>query len=473
MKSMKIASLCAALFAASCIVAITPALATEGPFYKTLGRRVRNGLSPGVEVKAAVDNYLLRATISGKVVTVTCTDSKFLGGATIDGSTGGNSSTSKEQIEFTGCSQTGNGNVECTVTGGKITTNALKNTLGYSEAERKGNIQFMFKPESGNEIATVAFTGGIACIESAIVLTGSFVAEALSKNSTIKVGSEPAVEEVVEINIPPQSSAKIWIEKIGKVENESTSLEWGGGTMMTFEGSSELRLTSRNNWGLFTRANPAPTKFLAAEWLVGGVAVTAELATETTGELLFEDTKATTGKVAILCSGIFDGWVGPSSLGWVSEVLNLSGEAISTTPLTGLALECTAQEGCESSGAPKAWPVNLGWETEVDLMEQGGTFFDVLTLPHSGGGNPGWEFECLVIGIAVTDECTASQDVAQLTLEGTSLLDKTSAEFDESAEVKLATCSLGGEESGVVEGEGPIVLKAGGELTASSEGSVS
>ena len=243
--------------------------------------------------------------------------------------------------------------------------------------------------------------------------------------------------------------------------------------MTTFEGGSELRLKTKDNWGLYTAANKSAPKFLAAEWLVGGTAVTAELSTETADELLFEDTKTAVGKAVILCSGILDGWVGPNSLGWVSEVLNLSGEAISTTPLVGLALECTAQSGCESGSAPKVWPVNLGWETEVNLMEQSGTFFDVLTLPHSGGGNPGWELECKILGIAVVDECTASQGVAELALEGTSLLDKLSSAFDESAEDKLATCSQGGEESGVIEGEGTITLTGGGELTASSEGSVS
>jgi len=472
MRSMKIVSLCAAFFAVFCIVAIAPALAAEGPFYKVAGARLRNGVSEEVEVKATNENYVLKASISGTAVTVTCTGAKFVAGATINGSTGGNAGSSKERLELTSCTQVGNG-TGCTVTGTKITTLALKNTLGYSEAERKGKIQFLYQPESGTEIANIAFTGGIACTFTSAVLKGSFVGEALSKAATITVGSEPAAGEVVEIHFPPTLISKIFIESGGSLKNESASMEWGGGTVTTFEGGSELRLLLREIWGLYTTANTNPAKFLAAEWLVGGAAVTAELATETTGELLFEDTKTAVGKVAILCSGSLDGWVGPNSLGWVSEVLNLSGEAISTTPLAGLALECTAQTGCESSSAPKAWPVHLGWETEVDLMEQGSTFFDVLSLPHSGGGNPGWELECLVLGLAVTDECTTSENVGELTLEGTSLLDKLSSAFDESAEVKLATCTQGGEESGVVEGEGPIVLKAGGELTASSEGSVS
>lgn len=235
------------------------------------------------------------------------------------------------------------------------------------------------------------------------------------------------------------------------------------GSLILFTGQSVL-----------TRANETrPRTFLLAEWLVNGVAVTSELSTQTSGEFSLEDSKTAFGKAKILCSGILDGWVGPSSLGWVSELLNLSGEAISTTPLTGLALECTSQEGCESSTKPKVWPVGLGWETEVELMEEESVFFALLLLPHTSGANPGWEVECLVLGIAVVDECTGSEGVSELALEGTTLLDKFSRAFTELSEVKLMTCSQGGEGSGVIEGELSVSLNAGGELTASSEGSVS
>jgi hypothetical protein len=224
---------------------------------------------------------------------------------------------------------------------------------------------------------------------------------------------------------------------------------------------------------LVTTGNETIPQFLLAEWLVGGAAVTTELPTQTTAELALEDTKALVGKVKILCSFILDGWIGSNALGWVSEVLNLTGEAISSTPLSGLALECTAQAGCESGSAPKVWPVGLGWETEAALMEYTSNYFTLLFLPHSGGGNPGWEMECLVLGVAASDECKASESVAELTLEGTTLLGKFSPAFMEIAEDKLASCTQGGEETGVLEGSGSIVLTGGGELTASSEGSVS
>ena len=44
--------------------------------------------------------------------------------------------------------------------------------------------------------------------------------------------------------------------------------------------------------------------------------------------------------------------------------------------------------------------------------------------------------------------------------------------FTELAGLKLGTCTLGGTESGVLEGSGVIRLSQGGELSASSEGVV-
>lgn len=212
----------------------------------------------------------------------------------------------------------------------------------------------------------------------------------------------------------------------------------------------------------------AALESLLAEWLVGGVAVATELSTQTSGELSLEDSKAPIiGKAKVLCGFILDGWVGPSGSGRVNEVLNLAGEAISSTPLSGLALECTAEAGCESGSAPKVWPIGLGWETEAKLMEDASNFFALLSLPHSGGSNPGWYMECLVLGTSVSDECKAPEGVAELALEGTTLLGKLSLAFTELAKGTLALCSQSKEETGVFEGENTITLNGGGELTAS------
>lgn len=213
-----------------------------------------------------------------------------------------------------------------------------------------------------------------------------------------------------------------------------------------------------------------PTE-LNAEWLDNGAAVTTELKIETTEELLLEDAEAPViGKAVVLCSGTLVGWVGPSSLGFISEVLNLAGEAVSTVPLSGLALECTAQAGCETSSAPLVWAVNLGWEMAVHLTksEQEEVGYIAIVSPHSGGGHPGWEVECLVLGTNVDDECTLTEDLAELALEGSTSL----AKFNSNVNVQLATCSLGGKATGTIEGEGGLALVGGGELTASREATV-
>jgi hypothetical protein len=226
-------------------------------------------------------------------------------------------------------------------------------------------------------------------------------------------------------------------------------------------------------FGVLTAAS-ASAAFLLAEWLVGGVAVTVELATTSTGELLLEDNKVPLiGKAAVLCSGLFDGWVGPNSLDHISEVLTLGLVAVSNTPLVGESITCTAQAGCETNTAPLVWPIGFPADTEVELLEQAaGTFFINLITP--AGGALGYEItNCLVLGAAMEDQCTSPQGAAELTLEGTTLLGKFSQAITELAGLELATCTQGGVKSGVVEGEGSIVLNAGGELTASSETSVS
>jgi hypothetical protein len=225
-------------------------------------------------------------------------------------------------------------------------------------------------------------------------------------------------------------------------------------------------------FGAFMAASASAVTFLLAEWLVGGATVTTELNDSITEELLLEDNKVPIiGSAAVLCSGSFDGWVGPNSLDWISEVLSLNGEAIATK-LTGLSLDCVAQKGCETNTTVLVWPLGLPWTTEVELMVDGTeTFFVDLIKSSVAGEKVGWEIEnCLVLGSAMVDECSAETAVARLVLNGATLLGVFTKTFTELAENPLANCEKGGAGSGVTEGEGPFVLEGGGELSASSEG---
>jgi len=206
--------------------------------------------------------------------------------------------------------------------------------------------------------------------------------------------------------------------------------------------------------------------FLLALWLVNGEEVLTELLTEVTGELLLEDTAL---KAAVVCSGILDGWVGPESLDYVSEVLSLNGGVV-TQSLGATPILCLAEAGCASTGeTPNVWPVDLPWETEVELIEETEPVFvgfAVLLL-----NTPGWEVECTILGVKSSDECKGPEGVAQLILNGTVSEGVFTKEFTELALVELGTCSLGGAKTGLVEGKGAYKLI--GELAASSESVVS
>lgn len=221
-------------------------------------------------------------------------------------------------------------------------------------------------------------------------------------------------------------------------------------------------------FGVLTAASAsAAVTFLLAEWLVNGGAVTTELASTTVGELLLEDTAL---KADVLCTGSFDGWVGPNSLDYISEVLT-SGGVATGAPLSGQSITCTAQSTCASSPAPVVWPVNLPWETEAELMEDEGLIYFVDLLTAKNGNGVGYELECTVLGIKSSDECTATPGVAELTLDaGVQLLGNFSDAFTELAEAKLGHCTFAGGETGIVEGGGLFTLTGGGELTVSSDG---
>ncbi len=212
-------------------------------------------------------------------------------------------------------------------------------------------------------------------------------------------------------------------------------------------------------------ASAAPT-FLLALWLVNKEELLAELLFELDGELELEDNKVPlVGNAGLLCSGIFDGWAGPNSLGYISEVLTLGGGAVNTTALTAPGLKCTNLLNCTEPAT--LWAVNLGWEWEIELMEDGGSiFFAGLLTSLNGTKTVGWEVECS----GLTDTCTTAQGVAEITLNaaGTAVIAIFSTAFTELAGLKLATCTLGGENTGGVRGEGEFLPDAG-ELSASSE----
>jgi hypothetical protein len=201
---------------------------------------------------------------------------------------------------------------------------------------------------------------------------------------------------------------------------------------------------------------------LLAEWLVGGAAITATLASKTTGEILFEDSKALGVKVDVLCSFIWDGTILTNGESEITEVLTLAGAAVSKTPLTGEGLSCENKENCGATGAlVVVFPLHLPW-LDLLFLKENGQIWDDVTSPGSSAG-PGYETECTVLGTKITDECTSTGGLTQFLV-----INNTAAELNGTAEPN-GLCTQGGAGSGVNQVfEVPITVESG-TVTISSE----
>ncbi len=207
-------------------------------------------------------------------------------------------------------------------------------------------------------------------------------------------------------------------------------------------------------------AKVSESTYLPAEWLDNGAAITSAQLVESEGELLLGDTVLGV-KVDILCSAIFVGSVGPSGEDELTEMLTLAGEAISKTPLVEPSLTCTNDENCAEA---LVWAVNLPWQSQLTLMEQGTeSFFEDASSSENEA--VGFYISCMSLGI--TDTCTASTTATNATnITGGVNAEATEA-FTLLTGLSNANCETGGAEKGLVEGLSLILLTAGGTLTVS------
>jgi hypothetical protein len=207
-------------------------------------------------------------------------------------------------------------------------------------------------------------------------------------------------------------------------------------------------------------------EFSLAEWLSAGATITSAQASDAEGEL--ELTSSNGGglgvHVKVLCSGIFDGTVGPGSEDSITKLLTLAGVEVSSTALSGTALTCANDENCTE---PLMWAVGLPWKTELKLMVDGTeTFFaDLIT------STAGYYVECLILGVSVSEQCTSSQTAIEMKNETSGTIDSTFSDaFQTLAGLKLANCTLGGSETGEVNGLESTLLTSGSALAASFGG---
>jgi hypothetical protein len=206
----------------------------------------------------------------------------------------------------------------------------------------------------------------------------------------------------------------------------------------------------------------ATVTFLLAEWLVNGASISSTQLVDAEGEILIEE-ELLGVKLDVLCSGIFDGNIGPNGAAEATELLSLGGvRVISALEETG-GLECINDQNCPE---PLVWPINLPWLGEVELMVDGTEeFFAGL---GSAGGAAQAAYHIICMGSSLSDLCSSSEAIGQLTNEAGGTVDGEVAEsFTELGGLKLANCEVAGNEKGILEGLGVILLTAGGSLSVS------
>lgn len=244
-------AVCAASLASS-----TSALAAiEGPAYEVGGARlVATQTKNIINLKKATGTGNITFSV-GALGNANCSGVAIVSTSPhrIIGSTGKLGGTSQETLTYTGCSVVGNGS-PCTVTGGTFTTKPLLNTLGYSEATpKKGTkILVLFRPESGNEIGTVAFEGA-GCMFKSARLLGNMIGEAFAGKAAQKVEEEVAAPgvKIGEVNFATPNQPKIWLEEHAVLKEVKNELLFENAAAEV-SGRVELELEGSPNWRVFT-----------------------------------------------------------------------------------------------------------------------------------------------------------------------------------------------------------------------------
>ena len=252
MRSMKsIGAALLAVFAMSAVVAVA-AQATEGPFWKVNGARLAAG-QVALILASAKKTFTLQNPVSK--VKIECSAFNLSEHSTLNGSSGANAGTSKEVIEYSGC--TGGAKEEglnCKPTGGKITTTLVTNTLGYSNDNKTNSlILVLFKPSTGTTFTTITFEG-TNCFAASTAVTGSTIGEARVNGAGITVGGGTSKGEIEALSGEVKftvGNKSILVENGGLLTNTKSGLT-AFGTAASLEGEALIDLVNGNKWGIFT-----------------------------------------------------------------------------------------------------------------------------------------------------------------------------------------------------------------------------
>jgi hypothetical protein len=242
-----------AIFALSAIV-VTAAQAKGGPFWMIKGTRLAAGQKEtGV---AKIQSVTIRLKATG--VTITCKKVKVSAGAEIIGSSGSNSSTNKQTLEFEECSLAGNG-PNCKLAAadkGIIKTELVNGTLAYpKKVLAEGDIKLiLFLPAKGSVFVKIKVEPGAekgCTVEGSLAVEGSVLGEARNeKNEPFRL--KVIVPETVNLLVHfPSVGTEACTEKEEVITCIKPKL-----TIATknadLEVGIELTLTSKNIWGVLS-----------------------------------------------------------------------------------------------------------------------------------------------------------------------------------------------------------------------------
>jgi hypothetical protein len=230
--------------------AVSPALANEGPFFKVKGVRLASGGSRKTAVKAT-SSEIIKGSILGVGVTVTCKKMTGSAGAVILGSNTWEPGTGEGSLTLSECTQSGLG-ASCTVEKGEIKTAVMRVLLVWiSTSLTTGIIILIFEPVTGTEFANMKFEG--TCLVKEAKITGTAAAEVASKGVAVKVGEEPVEAVAGEISFP-STQIKEAFKSVSATEmtKVAVGLEFGA-KALEISGTAEESLTTGEVWGIYTK----------------------------------------------------------------------------------------------------------------------------------------------------------------------------------------------------------------------------
>jgi hypothetical protein len=234
----------AAAFASGGVVAAMAS--AEGPVYKVSGKTLKASETRLLLI-AAKETLILESRAVSEAIFCTTLVFPEAGQMQIQGLAAGNGAIGKGAPEFSGCTQTGNGN-ECEVENGKIKAVPLLGLLGYANASETGQILVLLEPEKGVVLTTIKYVGK-GCLVNSQGVTGGVIGGGRVNGKPV-LGGEGTETQHGEVTFPARL---IYILRNGVLSHQSVRLELQGisailtGTslLLVDEGGAPVK------WGIF------------------------------------------------------------------------------------------------------------------------------------------------------------------------------------------------------------------------------